>query len=433
MRAAIPAGPALENKGLRSMKTTMTALALILVSAPAAYAAGSLTNESFIEQIGSGNDATITQKNGNNGQATFQAGKKNSVITDQVSKLAGGKNTSGNVQVGKGNTASTGQTNTPPNSQFTTATFTNNSFSGQYGTKNDVIVDQSGGKNSQGALQVGKKNVAGVAQSDTSVTAASATPVGGANTSFTGQFGNKNTAAAIQTSADGTGSGGQFETGHSNASAAVQIGDKNEAGTQQTSVGGRAQGPRNVAATVQVGHGNLETTTQGGSVAGAFGATTEDQVANYTNASFLSQVGTKNVAQIDQENGANTQATFQVGAKNNATIDQQTQTFGTGNGANNAVTTQIGTKNMVNVGQSMAVPLALGNNNSLITQIGGSNVVNAAQSVGQQAVAGNNTQVALQVGTGNSLSLVQATGANVTNTSFTAQYGSHNSASVSQR
>ena len=81
----------------------------------------------------------------------------------------------------------------------------------------------------------------------------------------------------------------------------------------------------------------------------------------------------------------------------------------------------------------MAVPLAIGDNNSFIIQVGGYNVVNAAQSVGQQATAGNNNQVALQVGVGNSLTVAQSTGANVTNTSFTAQFGSHNTAMVSQK
>jgi hypothetical protein len=48
-------------------------------------------------------------------------------------------------------------------------------------------------------------------------------------------------------------------------------------------------------------------------------------------------------------------------------------------------------------------------------------------------MAGNNNQVALQVGVGNSLMIAQSTGANVTNTSFTAQFGSHNTAMVSQK
>ncbi len=111
-------------------------------------------------------------------------------------------------------------------------------------------------------------------------------------------------------------------------------------------------------------------TQQGGHVSGAFGATPADQIANMTNGSFVGQVGVKNIAQVDQLNGANTQATFQTGFKNNAMIDQKTQVFGTGNGANNAVTAQFGTKNQANVAQSMAVPLALGDNNSFITQIG---------------------------------------------------------------
>jgi len=413
----------------------MTALALIVASAPAAYAAGPLKNESFIEQIGSKNDATISQKNGNNDQATFQAGKGNSVITDQVSKLVGGKNTSGNVQVGKGNSASTEQTNSPPNALFPTATFTNNSFSAQFGTKNNVIVGQKGGKNNQDTLQVGNKNESGVAQIDKSVSPVSGPLVGAANTSFTGQFGDKNTAATVQTSADGTNGIGGFENGHGNTSSALQIGKGNEAGTEQKSVGGKGQGTNNAAATVQIGDGNIALTKQGGHVSGAFGATPAEQIANFTNGSFVGQVGTDNVAKVDQRNGANTQATFQTGFANQADINQKTQVFGTGNGANNAVTSQFGVKNKAKVTQSMANPLAVGDNNSFITQVGGYNVVNAAQSVGQQATtpAGNNNQVALQVGYGNSISVAQTTGANVTNTSFTAQFGSHNTAMVSQK
>src|SRR5262245_20692354 len=115
----------------------MTALALIIVSVPAAYAADPFKNDSFIEQMRTRNYSTISQTNGNNGQATFQAGKYNSVITDQVSNLAGGKNLSGNVQVGRGNTAATDQANTPPNADFTTATYANKSFNAQFGVKND--------------------------------------------------------------------------------------------------------------------------------------------------------------------------------------------------------------------------------------------------------------------------------------------------------
>ncbi len=119
---------------------TMTALALVLASATAAHAAGSLNNESFIEQVGTKNDATISQQNGSNTQGTFQAGKGNSVLTQQLSNLPTGKNSSGNVQVGKDNTASTIQTNNAPNAFFTTATYTNNSFSSQFGTKNDATI-----------------------------------------------------------------------------------------------------------------------------------------------------------------------------------------------------------------------------------------------------------------------------------------------------
>jgi hypothetical protein len=411
----------------------MTALALILVSVPAAYGAGPLTNESFIEQIGNKNDATISQKNGNNGQATFQAGTKNSVITDQASKAGAGNNKSGNVQVGKNNSATTGQTSTLPNPGFLGTPYDNNSFSAQFGNGNSVIAAQKGGQNTQSTLEVGNKNTAAVAQTDKSVTSGSAVPVGGANTSFTGQFGNGNTAATTQKSADGS-SFGSFEPGHANAASSLQIGNDNEAGTSQKSVGGdKGQGVNNAAATVQIGKGNVAYTQQGGHVAGAFGATTADQIANFTNGSFVGQFGKDNDAIVNQKNGANTQATFQTGNGNIADIAQKTQAFGTGNGTNNALTNQVGKNNQVTLKQTMAVPLAVGNNNSLISQFGGSNVVNAVQSVGRQAMAGNNNLVSLQVGVGNSLTVAQATGANVTNTSFTAQYGSHNSATVSQK
>ena len=62
----------------------MTALALVLASAPAAYAAGPNLNESFIEQVGAGNHATVSQNSGNDNQATFQAGKSNSVLSAQT-------------------------------------------------------------------------------------------------------------------------------------------------------------------------------------------------------------------------------------------------------------------------------------------------------------------------------------------------------------
>ena len=90
----------------------MTALALVLASAPAAYAAGPNLNESFIEQVGVHNNATISQKNGNNNQATFQAGKYNSVLSTQTGRQAGaGPNNSANVQIGNDNTALISQKN----------------------------------------------------------------------------------------------------------------------------------------------------------------------------------------------------------------------------------------------------------------------------------------------------------------------------------
>ena len=56
----------------------------------------------------------------------------------------------------------------------------------------------------------------------------------------------------------------------------------------------------------------------------------------------------------------------------------------------------------------------------------------ATQSFGQQASTGTNTQVALQVGFGNSVSVTQ-TANSVANASFAAQFGSHNTATVTQK
>jgi hypothetical protein len=277
-----------------------------------------------------------------------------------------------------------------------------------------------------------------VTQSNKAITPASAAVVGGDNTSFTAQFGDNNMITATQKTADASGEFGGFANGYGNASVATQIGTGNTASINQNGTAKQGDfspnpGTFNSSGALQIGNQNNVSVKQGGSTAGNFGSTTADQAANDTNASFVGQVGAKNDAGVTQANGANTQATFQVGRGNSVTIGQKTQALGTGNGANNALTTQAGSQNKVTLAQKMAVPLALGDNNSLITQVGGSNVVNATQTTGQQAMASNNTQVALQVGYDNRATVSQATGANVANTSFTAQYGAHNVAVVSQK
>src|SRR5262249_41668497 len=118
------------------------------------------TNNSANVQIGTDNTATISQKDGNNNQGTFQAGHANGVTTSQDSKLANGQNNSGNVQVGDYNSAVTTQTNSAPNSQATGVDYANNSFSAQFGSGNMVTAKQTGGQNSQGTVQVGTGNLA---------------------------------------------------------------------------------------------------------------------------------------------------------------------------------------------------------------------------------------------------------------------------------
>jgi len=463
----------------------MTALALVLASAPAAYAAGMHENESFIQQVGSTNHANvsqtkgnnnqataqtgqansvqstqasgsrftdnsanvqvgnvntaqITQNKGNNNQSTFQVGRANGVTTTQTGKLVNGENNSGNIQVGEFNSANTTQKNSAPNSQATGVDYSNNSFSAQFGSSM-TTVKQTGGQNNQGTYQVGTGNLAFTTQSDKAITDAKHSPVGGANTSFTGQFGDSNQVNATQTTADASAhEGGGFANGYGNTSAAFQYGTGNKAVIDQKASAKGTEfsanpGTFNASGTMQAGYENTLSVTQGGNTAGNFGATPADQAANDTNASYVGQVGAKNDAVVNQTNGANTQATFQNGYDNTATIGQKTKALGTGDGANNAMTAQFGVKNVATVTQSMAVPLALGENNSFVTQIGGSNVVNATQTTGQQAMAGNNNQYAMQVGYANSAKVTQSTGSNVTNTSFTAQFGAHNQATVVQK
>ncbi len=247
----------------------MTALALVLASAPAAYAASAVpAKESFIEQIGvhnnatvsqkrgnnnqatvqagkfnsvlstqkggtaaaannsanyqvgSDNTATISQKNGNNNQGTFQAGRANNVTTTQVSKLATGLNSSGNVQVGEFNQAATSQTNSAPNPLATGVSYTNNSFSTQVGTANSVSAKQTGGQNNQGTVQVGSDNLSLVHQADKAITPSTGPVVSGANTSFTGQFGENNAVITSQKTADASGAFSNAN-GYGNASASL--------------------------------------------------------------------------------------------------------------------------------------------------------------------------------------------------------------------
>jgi hypothetical protein len=110
----------------------MTALALVLASAPAAYAAGPNLNESFIQQVGVHNNATVGQKNGNNNQATSQTGQFNSVLSTQNGAAAGATaNNSANVQVGNDNTAAISQKNG-----------SNNQSTSQTGRANAVVTSQ---------------------------------------------------------------------------------------------------------------------------------------------------------------------------------------------------------------------------------------------------------------------------------------------------
>src|SRR5690349_24248296 len=79
-------------------------------------------NESFIAQIGEYNGAVAAQENGNNKQATIQAGKRNKAFTAQ---------------------------------KDATGSRTNGSLTTQLGVGNKALVAQQNGNNSQGTIQAG--------------------------------------------------------------------------------------------------------------------------------------------------------------------------------------------------------------------------------------------------------------------------------------
>ena len=66
----------------------MTALALVLASAPAAYAASPTPNESFIQQIGTQNSATIKQKNGQLTAGDVGTNQRRALLSNPVGELA---------------------------------------------------------------------------------------------------------------------------------------------------------------------------------------------------------------------------------------------------------------------------------------------------------------------------------------------------------
>src|SRR5262249_52792037 len=150
-------------------------------------------------------------------------------------------------------------------------------------------------------LQVGTGNMSFVTQSDKAVTPASAPVVGGANTSFTAQFGDNNMITTSQKTADASGEFGGFANGHGDASVALQFGSENTASIKQNGSAKQGSflanpGTFNASDTLQIGKGNDVSVKQGGSPAGNFGATPAEQAANDTNASFVGQVGAKNTA-----------------------------------------------------------------------------------------------------------------------------------------
>ena len=94
---------------------------------------------------------------------------------------------------------------------------------------------------------------------------------------------------------------------------------------------------------------------------------------------------------------------------------------------------QVGNDNSATTRQKIADPLNSGMNGSLIAQFGKNNAALAHQNdTGLQPMIGANLQATVQVGNGNSATTMQTASVGVTNASVTAQFGSHNSAVVTQ-
>jgi hypothetical protein len=94
---------------------------------------------------------------------------------------------------------------------------------------------------------------------------------------------------------------------------------------------------------------------------------------------------------------------------------------------------QTGNGNLGLTRQTVANPVSTANG-SLLAQVGKNNTALVSQGdTGIQPMIGANLQATVQVGNGNSSITTQTASASVSNTSVTAQFGSHNVAVVSQR
>lgn len=121
------------------MLKTLTAIALVLGLATAAYAHEDVSNESFILQANTsshspGNLALVGQENGHNKQATLQFGSENIAITGQDSGRDPGRNSALTLQAGNENFALTLQRNSHD--------LKNTSAVLQFGNRNAAIVAQ---------------------------------------------------------------------------------------------------------------------------------------------------------------------------------------------------------------------------------------------------------------------------------------------------
>src|SRR6185437_2452379 len=149
-----------------------------------------------------------------------------------------------------------------------------------------------------------------------------------------------------------------------------------------------------------------------------------------SNNSAILQFGSGNDALAAQQNGNNLQATIQAGHGNDAVTSQLGSKSGVGTNA--SLTLQAGRGNTASTSQLIANPFSTGLNGSLIAQLGKYNHANVTQSdtTGLQPMIGANLQATVQVGVGNQASTTQIASTSVTNTSVTAQFGSHNVATT---
>ena len=464
---------------------------------------GSTFNRAYATQIGTGpgsNSATISQSNGSGGVAarggdriivegnlgnwagTFQVGSNNEATVTQDGLGSGadpenpfpkgedeqfiiifGGNSETNLgeitQRGTSNTATTTQSNGAVSNLsqifqgYNLADVTGNmaTVNQDAGRRNEALVNQFSNTNTATVLQ----NTATSTDNKAFVTQGNGLDVMGqaSNTAIVEQLGTSisNTATVTQTGSQGSATVRQRDGSNNNVAFIEQVVGRSSATINQTGYGGGAL--RNKASIVQYGDFHIGLITQNAArdnVAsiqqGAAGTATSNngrayinQVSGVTNSTAtinqnLTVMGARNKAQIDQtgaftlqqasisqEGSDNVAGLIQTGGSSNTATVSQTGNFNTVSGPgmtdefnslpSNSYALQNGSGNTMTVTQTStgAPTTALLNNMATLSQIGMGNTINLTQTLNGAATAGNMSTIN-QNGNMNAATVMQSNG-----------------------